>query len=75
VPKVEESAFSANQFLFKIMVPTAHTLTLAHFKLTSNFRHYEVTAMTGMDRSSFNWPKGPGFLWLNKQPFVYGNQT
>jgi hypothetical protein len=31
VPKVEESAFSANQFLFKLIVPTAHTLTLAHF--------------------------------------------
>jgi hypothetical protein len=31
VPKVEENAFSAHQFLFKLMVPEAHTLTLAHF--------------------------------------------
>jgi hypothetical protein len=29
MPKVEESAFSANQFLFKLTVQTAHTLTLA----------------------------------------------
>jgi len=29
MPKVEESAFSANQFLFKLIVQTAHTLTLA----------------------------------------------
>jgi hypothetical protein len=33
LPKVKESAFSANQFLFKLTVPKAHTLTLAHFKL------------------------------------------
>jgi len=26
MPKVEESAFSANQFLFKLIVPKAHTL-------------------------------------------------
>jgi hypothetical protein len=31
MPKVEESAFGANQFLFKLAVPKAHTLTLAHF--------------------------------------------
>jgi hypothetical protein len=31
VPKVEESAFSANQFLSKLLVPKAYTLTLAHF--------------------------------------------
>jgi len=29
VPKVEESAFSVNQFLFKLIVPKAHALTLA----------------------------------------------
>jgi len=33
VPKVEESAFSANHFLFKLIVPKAHTSTLVHFKL------------------------------------------
>jgi hypothetical protein len=31
VPKVEESAFSANQLSLKLMVPKAPTLTLAHF--------------------------------------------
>ncbi len=31
VPKVEKSALSANQVLYKIVVPKAHTLTLAHF--------------------------------------------
>ena len=31
VPKVEESAFSVNQFLFKLIVTKAHALTLAHF--------------------------------------------
>jgi len=30
VPKVEESAFSANHFLLKLVVPRAHASTLAH---------------------------------------------
>ncbi len=60
VPKVEESAFSANQFLYKLTVPKAHTLTLAHFSslqtlgTTCFYRHSQIISdpaqKTGVSR-------------------------
>jgi len=43
VPKVEESAFSANHFLLKLIVPRAHTSTLAQTD-----HHYAILKKSGL---------------------------
>jgi hypothetical protein len=46
--KVEESAFSANCFLIKLIVPRAQPSTLAHFSSLQTLGTFKFTAYSGI---------------------------
>jgi len=48
MPKVEESAFSADHFLFKLIVPRAQPSTLAHFSSLQTLVTFKLTAFADM---------------------------
>jgi hypothetical protein len=48
MPKVEESAFSANHFLLKLIVPRAQPSTLAHFSSLQTLVTFKLAAFADM---------------------------
>jgi hypothetical protein len=48
LPKVEESALSANHFLLKLIVPRAQPSTLAHFSSLQTLVTFKLTPFVGI---------------------------